>query len=315
MQAITRREFIGRASSAAAVVGALGASNVVSAAGAKDTHKPRYVLSTSLYGTLPIAEIVDQVAALGCEGLDVWAGRWGNQREQIDAMGHEAFAALLAQKRTRVCCYTCMDTGMTGKAESPLRAMRKLGGETVVAMLSGTGGDKDKKGDDLRRAVKTQAEKLKPLIAVAGEAGAQLAIENHSGSVLATRDAILWLMEAIPAKHVGLALAPYHLPQEPELLGRLVGDLGERLKFFYAWQHGDGSGEIPPPQQRKQLPGVGPLDFKPMLAALKRQRYAGWFSIFMHPTPRGAPVHPTLAETSKELQRAHAFVASELAKV
>ncbi|HEY1107969.1 MAG TPA: sugar phosphate isomerase/epimerase [Opitutaceae bacterium] len=314
MHPITRRGFIGGAAGAA-LAGTLGATTLGRAATAANTYKPRYVLSTSLYGTLPVAEIADQVAALGCDGLDVWAGRWGNQREQIDAMGQEAFAALLAQKRTRVCCYTCMDTGMNIKAEPPLRAMRKLGGDTVVAMLSSTGGDKDKRGDALRSAVRAQAEKLKPLIAVAGEAGAKLAIENHSGGVLATREAILWLMETIPEKHVGLALAPYHLPQEPETLGRLVADLGERLKFFYAWQHGDGSGEIPPPQQRRQLPGVGPLDFKPMLAALKRQRYAGWFSIFMHPTPRGAPVHPTLAETTRELQRAHAFIASELEKV
>lgn len=313
MQAITRRDFV--RGSTAALVGTLGVSSAPRMAAAQQEYKPRYVLSTSLYGTLPIAEIVEQVVALGCDGLDIWAGRWGNQREQVDAMGHEAFSALLAQKRTRVCCYTCMDTGMTSKAEAPLRAMRKLGGDTVVAMLSGTGGDKDKRGDDLSRAVRAQVEKLKPLIAVAGETGAHLAIENHSGGVLATRDAILWLMEMIPEKHVGMALAPYHLPQEPETLGRLVGDLGERMKFFYAWQHGDGSGDIPQPQQRKQLPGVGPLDFKPMLAALKRQRYAGWFSVFMHPTPRGAPVHPTLAETTKELQRAHAFIASELAKV
>lgn len=314
MHAINRREFIGGAASAV-LAGALGMPRVADAALRESFYTPRYVLSTSLYGTLPIAEIVDQVAALGCEGLDIWAGRWGNQREQIDAMGHEAFAALLAQKRTRVSCYTCMDTGMGIKAEPHLRAMRKLGGDTVVAMLSGAGGDKEKRGDDLRRAVRAQVEKLKPLIAVAGETGAHLAIENHSGGVLATRDAILWLMEMITEKHVGMALAPYHLPQEPETLGRLVGDLGERMKFFYAWQHGDGSGDIPQPQQRKQLPGVGPLDFKPMLAALKRQRYAGWFSVFMHPTPRGAPVHPTLAETTKELQRAHAFIASELAKV
>lgn len=313
MQAITRREFVGRAASAA-MAGALGQCAIARAAQAGRAYKPRYVLATSLYGTLPISEIVDQVAAIGCEGLDVWAGRWGNQREQIEALGYEAFSRLLAQRRTRVCCYTCMDTGMTSAAEAPLRAMRKLGGETVVAMLSGTGGDKSKKGADLRQAVKAHVEKLKPIISIADEAGAQLAIENHSGSVLATRDAILWLLDTIPEPH-GLALAPYHLPQESEALGRLVADLGDRLKYFYAWQHGDGSGDIPPLRQRRQLPGVGPLDFKPMLAALKRTRFAGWFSIFMHPTPRGAPVHATLAETTRELRRAHAYIESELEKV
>jgi len=65
---------------------------------------------------------------------------------------------------------------------------------------------------------------------------------------------------------VGIAFAPFHLPQDPVLLGRLVGDLGEKLFYYYAWQHGDGSGNLPPEVQKKQLPGVGPLDFKPMLA-------------------------------------------------
>ncbi|MES2693930.1 MAG: TIM barrel protein, partial [Verrucomicrobiota bacterium] len=245
----------------------LGTPSLARAQSSSNAFKLRYVLSTSLYGTLPIADIAAQAAPLGCEGLDIWAGRWGNQREQVEAMGSEAFTALLKKHGTRVHCYTCMDTGMV-KAEPPMRAMRGFGGDTVIALLSGTGGDKDKKGSDLRKAVQSQVEKLKPIIAAAGEVGAKLAIENHSGGLLAAPDAIRMMADAIPEKHVGLALAPYHLPQDAALLGRLVGDVAPRIHYFYAWQHGDGSGEIPTPQQVTQLPGVGPLDFKPMRASL-----------------------------------------------
>ena len=65
--------------------------------------------------------------------------------------------------------------------------------------------------------------------------------------------------------------------------------------------------------QKKQMPGVGPLDFKPMLAALKRHRFAGWTSIFMHPTPRGTPLHPTAPEVSAQINRSRAYLERTMA--
>jgi sugar phosphate isomerase/epimerase len=293
---------------------ALASRVTLASAAARDRFRLRYVLSTSIYGTMPIADILEQVQPAACDGLDIWAGRWGNQREQIEAMGAERFAAMLREAGARVCCFTCMDTGML-KAEVPLRLMHGLGGDTVVALLPGGGAPaRELRGEPLRQAVRAIAEKLKPIAAVALQRGVKLAIENHSGGLLATPESLVMLMDAIPDRHVGLAFAPYHLPQDPALLGRLVGELGERVLYFYAWQHGDGSGELPPERQRQQLPGRGPLDFKPMLAALRRNNFSGWTSIFMHPTPRGAPIHPTAAEVTKELNRARAFLEAELAR-
>ena len=64
-----------------------------------------------------------------------------------------------------------------------------------------------------------------------------------------------------------------------------------------------------------RTPGVGPLDFKPMLAALKRNRFNGRTSIFMHPTPRGSPLQSTVKEVTAELNRARTFLDRELAQV
>lgn len=311
---LRRRDFLRLGVGAAAVSAAGIAPGLRAASGAPSPFKLRYVLSTNQYGTLPIAGIVPEAHAAGCEGLDIWAGRWGNQREQIDALGHEKFAALLQKNKVRVSCYTCMDPGFL-KAEPHMRAMKKFGGDMIVAGFGGGGKDAAKlRGDDLRRVIRAQVEKLKPAFARAGELGVKLAIENHLNGPLEPPESLAMLVDAIPETHVGVAFAPFHLPQDAALLGRLVGDLGERLFYFYAWQFGDGSGNIPSPQQRKQLPGVGSLDFKPMLAALKRNRFAGWTSIFMHPTPRGFPIHPTVAETTAELNRARAFMDAELAR-
>ena len=65
--------------------------------------------------------------------------------------------------------------------------------------------------------------------------------------------------------------------------------------------------------QKKQMPGVGPLDFKPTLAALKRHRFAGCTSIFMHPTLRGTPLHPTAPEVSAQINRSRAYLERTMA--
>ena len=310
----TRRDFI-RTAGSAAVLGGLIRGDLAAAALAptKTSFRLKYVLSTNQYGTLPIADIVPQVQPAGCEGLDLWAGRWGNQREQVEALGHEKFASILKANKATVSCYTCMDPGFI-KCEPHMRAMVKFGGNMIVAGFPGGGpGAKDLRGDALKNAIRASAEKLKPIIAVAGELGVKLAIENHLNGLLEPPESMNLLVDVIQEKHVGVAFAPFHLPQDAALLGRLVGDLGERLFYFYAWQYGDGSGDIAPSKQKRQLPGIGPLDFKPMLAALKRNKFDGWTSIFMHPTPRGSPLHSTPKEVTAELNKARAFLDRELA--
>ncbi len=318
MSTLLRREFLrGTAATLAGVAVGGAAARGATAAGAEPAKtsaawRLNYVLSTNQYGSLPIAEIAREMKPAGCVGLDIWAGRWGNQREQIDFMGHEAFAAVLQQSGARVSCYTCMDPGFL-KCEPHLRAMRKFGGDMIVAGFPGVPKGRELRGDALRQAIRGSLEKMKPIIAVAGEQGVKLAIENHLNGLLETPDGCRVLAEEIRDAHVGIALAPFHLPQDAALLGKLTADLGSRIFYFYAWQFGDGSGDLPPSQQKRQLPGIGPLDFKPMLAALKRNRFAGYTSIFMHPTPRGAPLHSTPKDVTTELNKARAFLERELA--
>ncbi len=276
--------------------------------------KLRYVLSTNQYGTLPIQDIVPEVKRASYEGLDVWAGRWGNQREQIDYLGHEKFAAILKQHGVKVSCYTCMDPGFA-KCEPHLRAMLKFGGNQIVAGFPNAPGGKDLRGPALRTAIRDSLEKLKPIIGVAGELNVELAIENHLNGLLETPDGVRILAEEIKERHVGISFAPFHLPQEAELLGKLVDDVAGKILYYYAWQFGDGSGDLAPSKQKRQLPGVGPLDFKPMLAALKRRKFNGYTSIFMHPSPRGSALASSVKDVTTELGKARAFLDKELAAV
>ncbi|GAG42036.1 unnamed protein product, partial [marine sediment metagenome] len=115
-------------------------------------------------------------------------------------------------------------------------------------------------------------------------------------------------------KHIGIALAPYHLPQDPALIAQLIEDLGDHLVHFYAWQHGAGCHEKRPKEEELlQMPGRGDLDFVPILAALKAIGYGGWTSVFMHPVPRGIPILPTAAEVTAEINLAHGYLETCLA--
>ena len=63
----------------------------------------------------------------------------------------------------------------------------------------------------------------------------------------------------------------------------------------------------------KQLPGKGPLDFAPLLVALQRARYDGWVEIFMHPTPRGAPILDSTARVTDVVNEARTYLEQRLA--
>jgi len=156
--------------------------------------------------------------------------------------------------------------------------------------------------------VRSFAEKMKPHLAAAEEAGVTIAIENHGNNLINTPDSLRWLIEAAPVQ-LGIALAPYHLPQEEKLLAGLIKDLGGRIAMFYAWQHGKGCmKKLPKEEELLQLPGRGPLDFGPLIDALRAIEYSGWTEIFMHPVPRGIPILEPTAAVTVEINRARAYL-------
>jgi sugar phosphate isomerase/epimerase len=144
----------------------------------------------------------------------------------------------------------------------------------------------------------------------------KIAIENHGANIIESPDSIRWLMEALPSPHLGIGLAPYHLPQDPALLAGLITDLGPRLFVFYAWQHGNGAMQAQPKEQELlQLPGRGTLDFLPLLAALKKIDYRGVTEIFMHPFPRGIPILEPISAAVDEINRARKYLDDQIARL
>ncbi len=81
------------------------------------------------------------------------------------------------------------------------------------------------------------------MLAAAEEAGGVIAIENHSHSLLQSPVGIRRFAELATHERVGVALAPHHLGQDGGLAAAIARDLGPKLKFVYAQQHGKGSKE------------------------------------------------------------------------
>ena len=76
------------------------------------------------------------------------------------------------------------------------------------------------RGRELKAAVGEFIEKMKPHLAVAEENGVTIAIENHGNNLIESPDSLKWLAELRPSKHLAIAFAPYHLPQNEQLLSR-----------------------------------------------------------------------------------------------
>ncbi|HIG31754.1 MAG TPA: sugar phosphate isomerase/epimerase [Verrucomicrobiales bacterium] len=302
---MNRRQFIRKIGLAG--IGVFISSRFVQQA-AENQFKFRYMVGSSMYGELPLSEILPGVRATGAQFIDIWPRVHGNQREQMDEMGHDQFEALLRKHQVKLGCLTHYDLGPFGLAsEMPIAKRFNCG-----VMVCGGQGPKGLKGGRLKTAVKDFAEQLKPHLELAEQHGVSIAIENHGNNLIDSSDSLKWLMEFRSSMNLKIALAPYHLETlgvDALELGRLVEDLGNRIGIFYAWQHGMGCmKKLPKEQELLQMPGRGNFDFAPVAKALKKIDFSGFTEIFMHPVPRGIPILPTAEETTAEINRGRAYL-------
>ena len=220
-------------------------------------------------------------------------------------MGHDAFAELLQAHRVKLGASTRFDLGPF-ELKSEMAFAQEFSASLLVC---GSKGPKGLAGDELRGAVAEFAEALKPHIEAAAGHDVTIGIENHGNALIESPDSMKWLVEFTDSRHLGIALAPYHLPDDASMIAKLIEDLGQHLCLFYAWQHGMGCHEkLPKEQELLQLPGRGDLDFLPLVDALRKINFRGWTEIFMHPVPRGIPILDTASDVTAELERSRLYL-------
>jgi sugar phosphate isomerase/epimerase len=307
---LNRRGFL--AASATAIASQTFLATEAAAADKSADFKLKYILATPMYGYAPLAGVVPEATKVGATHIDIWPKVHGNQREQLDEMGEEAFAKLLADHKVKLGCITQYKLGPFG-LQGEMKLAQRLGCQLLVC---GGRGPKDAKGKELKAAVGKFIEQLKPHLAVAEETGTTIAIENHGNNLIDSPDSLKWLAELRPSKHLGIAFAPYHLPQDEKLQADLIRTLGNSIRMFYAWEHGMGCHvKLPKEQELMQMPGRGTLDFAPLLAALRDVKYDGWSEIFMHPVPRGVPILDSTEKITAEINRSRKYLAERLGSI
>ncbi|MBT5926317.1 MAG: sugar phosphate isomerase/epimerase [Verrucomicrobia bacterium] len=280
-----------------------------------DSFQLRFCLPSCMYGQLSLDVILPEVHRSGATVIDLWPMGHGNQREQAEAMGWDGFQSKLDEHEVSVGCLTRYDLGPFGLQEE----MALAGRLKCPMIVTGGKGPVGLEGQELKQAVATFVEKLKPHLEIAARHDVTVSIENHANNLIHTPDSIRWLADFASDLPLTVALAPYHLETlglNSQSLGKLIRDLGANMSMFYAWQYGMGCmTKLSKPQELLQMPGRGTLDFTPILEALKSIQYQGWTEVFMHPVPRGIPILPSAFEVTREINRARRYLESSLKSV
>ncbi len=310
---VTRRELLKATTAGCGALMATRAARAVplgqSQAAVGEEFALNYMLASCMYGYMYIGEILPEVTKCGATNLDLWPKKHGNQREQLTDLGETRFAELLQKHNVKLGCITQYALGPFGLTEE-FQLAKRFGCELIV---TGGEGPKGLAGVELKSTVREFVERLKPHLAAAEENNVTVAIENHANNLFESADSLRYLRDLSPSKHLKIGLAPYHLPQDAEQLATLIRDLGDSIAMFYAWQYGNGCmTRLPKEEELLQLPGRGPLDFAPLLKALRDIQYQGWTEIFMHPVPRGIPILETAEEVTSEINRSREYLAERL---
>lgn len=282
--ALSRREFLGRATSAVAagtLVGGWLAAGTARADGGP--WKMRLSGSSIAFASLPIEKACARLAALGFEAVDVWAGLGCPHLDDVlKRLGAGGLMELLAQQKLKLYSFS-YPASYARYAE----LLGKCGGGVAVRGSAGPCHPKE-----LTSRMKAFIEQLKPEVELAEKYSSYLAIENHGQSLLDSIDSFKAFVDLNKHPRLGIALAPYHIQALKASVEEAIQAAGRQLLYFYAWQHAPRVG---------QLPGIGPTDCTPWLAALAKAGYRWYVNPFLHG-------EPPPDETSKALARSVAYL-------
>ena len=296
---IDRRGFLSGAACGAAVAVAPGLGG---AAAKPDTGQWKMKLSTSSihYSKLPIEKACQRIAALGFEGIDIWSALQGcpHLDDVQSRLGPAGLTKLLEANKLKLFSFSVYRGGYAKYA----KLLGEAGGG--VAIRGSTKAGKGKlTGKAIIAKMKAFQEGLKPELALAEKHNSFLAIENHGGALLNSLDSFKAFVDLNDNPRLGIALAPFHLQGIKASVPEAIRIAGGQLLFFYAWQRAKGV---------QQLPGHGPTDFAPWLAALAKANYGRYVNPFMHHEPPPDEMSAALAKSVKYLRTCRAKAAGQV---
>jgi sugar phosphate isomerase/epimerase len=284
LRRITRRRLL-----ASTVPAAAAARHAIAA----EPWPLRLATSSLLFWQSGIKEACRRIAALGFVGVDIWSafGHCTHLEEAKANLGATGTRKLLADAGLELCAFTVYWSGYAPFAEM----LGQMGGGTVVRNSEAT----TNTPGSVSARMKVFLESLKPEIELAARYGGKIAVENHSAPsrLLNRLDSFKAFVDMNTSPYVGIALAPYHVQRNRESVEEVIRVCGKQLGFFYAWQLGQGT---------EQLPGHGSADCRMWLEALRAIDYRGFLTVFMHGEIEPAQMEQALAKSIDYLKRCHA---------
>jgi len=225
--------------------------------------------SSFLLWQMDVQQACQAIAKLGFEAVDIWSAFQHCTHLEESKMRFASKGGLkgmLDPAKLRLAAATVYWTGVQPFAPF----LGDAGGAVVIRnSVYDTVGS-------LTAKMRAFLESLKPDLELAEKHNLRIAIENHSGPMLLNNvDTLKAFADLNQSARLGIALAPFHIQNNRETVEDAVRACGRQLFFFYAWQVGELT-------DFSQLPGFGPADMTPWLAALAEIRYDGYVDVFMH---------------------------------
>ncbi|MBL9136358.1 MAG: sugar phosphate isomerase/epimerase [Verrucomicrobiales bacterium] len=226
----------------------------------------RLSASSLLFKELTLEQACERISGLGFEAIDIWSGYEGCQHldDAARRLGGAGLRDLLARSRLKLYAFSTY----VGGYEKYAQFLGDAGGGVAVQ-----GSGPACPPNELSSRMAAFLEGLAPLAELAEKNNSWLAIENHTNALLDTTDSLKAFVDLNKYPRVGIALAPYHLQALGASVPEAIRIAGKQLLFFYAWQNGAAM---------RQLPGIGPADFRPWLDALAAIQYPWYLNLFMH---------------------------------
>ena len=265
----------------------------------------RLAFSTNAYMKFPFAEAAEKIASFGYDGLELMADvphAWPNGllegpkraiREAMEQNGLEfsnvnAFMMNAVNDHRQPYWYPSFiepDEGYRKVRIDHTRRALSLCAELGAPHITTEPGGPIGPGQTRGQAVHLFVEALKPLAEHAHRLGVMLLIEPEPGLLVETTDEYLEIAEKVDSPSIGLNFDVGHAFCMSEDLPKQIARMAKHTKHYHLE-------DIAATRVHHHLiPGLGAIDFREVLDAIRKTGYDGWLTVELYPNvddPDGA---------------------------
>lgn len=252
----------------------------------------RLAICNETFGEMPLEQAVDLAASLGYTGwevapfmlgtdaMSISPGQRQEYRQVVRAAGLQIIGLHWLLAKTEGYHLTTQDADTRSRTAKYFEALIELCGDlcqdnsvgdTSGVMVLGSPLQRNRaEGITTEMAMRNAAEVLGGLGPMLDQHDVRIALEPlgpQEGNFLNTADEAKRLKSLLPSPRIGLHLDVKAMSSEPEDIPTIIGKHADWLVHFHA------------NDPNRRGPGMGDVDFGPILAALQAVQYKGWVSV------------------------------------